>query len=138
MPKLGRTAIALTAASVLAAGGGSVAVARSVDPSHADSVVIPAGMTHVKVHPMPMMPMSFNYAKQLSTLRGKKLEVTFLAGMIPHHRAAIDMAMMAQRRAVHPELRTMAANIVASQHHEVQQMTTCRRRDHSHLAHRSW
>lgn len=34
MPKLGRTAIALTAASVLAAGGGSVAVARSVDPSH--------------------------------------------------------------------------------------------------------
>ena len=49
-------------------------------------------------------------------------ERDFLAEMISHHSMAVDMAEMAQEKAPHPELRTLAANIVRSQTSESQRM----------------
>jgi uncharacterized protein (DUF305 family) len=43
----------------------------------------------------------------------------FLAGMVPHHESAIEMAEMAQMRADHPEIRRLADEIVTAQTNEI-------------------
>jgi uncharacterized protein (DUF305 family) len=42
--------------------------------------------------------------------------------MVPHHESAIAMAEMAQERAEHPELRSLADDIVAAQSGEIEQL----------------
>ena len=54
--------------------------------------------------------------------RVAQLEVDFLTGMIPHHRSAVGMAQMALAKATHPELRSLAQAIIASQGAEIDQM----------------
>ncbi len=51
-----------------------------------------------------------------------KYEQDFMMGMIDHHQMAIDMAEMCLEEAVHPELRSMCENIIATQSAEIQQM----------------
>ena len=46
----------------------------------------------------------------------------FIDGMVPHHQAAIDMAKVAQGKAQHPELKTLADAIVKDQDGEIAQM----------------
>lgn len=46
-------------------------------------------------------------------------ERAFLEGMSIHHDSAIDMAQLALFRSVHPELRTLAGNIIMAQAEEV-------------------
>ncbi len=124
MDKIKWGTVAIAIAGAIATGGASVAVAGTSSSAHtANRASVTPGLSRVSVHPMPIMAMSFDYAKLLSQLRGKQLETTFMAGMIPHHEAAIEMALIARGRAAHGELRTTAANIVASQRHEREQMT---------------
>ena len=47
--------------------------------------------------------------------------------MAPHHMGAVAMAQIAQTRAEHPELKTLAANIIASQNTEIGQMKQWRK-----------
>ncbi len=49
----------------------------------------------------------------------KDPERAFLEGMSEHHDGAIDMAQLALFRSVHPELRTLAGNIIMAQVKEV-------------------
>jgi uncharacterized protein (DUF305 family) len=42
--------------------------------------------------------------------------------MTAHHQGAVDMALLAQTHADHPELKTLAKNIVADQRREIDQM----------------
>ena len=49
-------------------------------------------------------------------------DVEFLAGMVPHHQQAVQMAAMAQDRASSPEVKTLAAKIEAAQGPEIEQM----------------
>lgn len=51
------------------------------------------------------------------------LEVEFLQGMVPHHRAAIMMAEMAVQKATRPELRELAQKIIDDQEREIAEMT---------------
>ena len=44
----------------------------------------------------------------------------FLAAMKPHHESAIEMAQLAQERAEHPEIRQLAASIIATQAAEIE------------------
>jgi uncharacterized protein (DUF305 family) len=44
----------------------------------------------------------------------------FLAGMKPHHEAAIEMAEAAQGRAQHPEIKQLATSIIADQSSEIE------------------
>jgi uncharacterized protein (DUF305 family) len=46
----------------------------------------------------------------------------FVAGMIPHHQGAIDMARIVLKYSSDAELRKLASNIVAAQRKEIAQM----------------
>lgn len=52
---------------------------------------------------------------KLQGLKGKDFEIAFLEMMIAHHESAIMMAQLVPTRATHPELKTLAQNIIASQ-----------------------
>jgi uncharacterized protein (DUF305 family) len=51
-----------------------------------------------------------------------KFEVKFMTQMIHHHAMAIEMAQMCLEKAVHAELGSMCADIIASQSREIEQM----------------
>lgn len=51
----------------------------------------------------------------------------FIDGMVPHHQAAIEMAKVAQTKAEHAELKTLADAIVADQDGEIAQMKAWRK-----------
>jgi uncharacterized protein (DUF305 family) len=57
---------------------------------------------------------------------GGAFDLTFIDLMIPHHQRAIGLALLAQQRAEHPELRTLAEAIIAGQEAEIAQMTAWR------------
>jgi uncharacterized protein (DUF305 family) len=46
----------------------------------------------------------------------------FIDMMVPHHQGAVEMAKIAQQRAQRPEIKAMAADIIASQDAEITQM----------------
>ena len=50
-------------------------------------------------------------------------DVTFVQGMIPHHRGALEMAQMAEGRAEDPRVLDLAARIEAEQQPEIDTMT---------------
>jgi uncharacterized protein (DUF305 family) len=66
-------------------------------------------------------------AAQASSPRSRA-ERAFLTEMVGHHAMAVDMARMAQERATHPELRSMADDIVRSQSAEINRMQSWLRR----------
>jgi uncharacterized protein (DUF305 family) len=46
-----------------------------------------------------------------------------MRAMIVHHKEAIDMARMAEQKAGHPEIKTLASNIVTGQTAEINQLS---------------
>ena len=54
------------------------------------------------------------------------IELQFLDTMIAHHQGAIDMAQLVQTRAAHPELKSMAADIIKDQQKEIEMMRAMR------------
>ena len=55
---------------------------------------------------------------------GMSFDQMFIAGMVPHHQSAIDMAEMARTRAEHQEIRQLASDIISAQQREIGQMRT--------------
>jgi uncharacterized protein (DUF305 family)/uncharacterized cupredoxin-like copper-binding protein len=55
-----------------------------------------------------------------------QFDLMFIDMMTPHHASAVTMAEVAQTRAEHPELRTLAEQIIASQRAEIAQMEAWR------------
>lgn len=53
-------------------------------------------------------------------------DVAFINDMTGHHQGAIDMATLAQTKADHPQIRAMAAAIIAAQNSEIATMRTLR------------
>jgi uncharacterized protein (DUF305 family) len=64
---------------------------------------------------------------QPSTSAGNATDAAFITDMTAHHEGAIEMARIAQKRAEHPEIRRLAADIVAAQESEISVMKTIHR-----------
>ena len=55
------------------------------------------------------------------------MDQAFIDMMVPHHQAAVEMGQIAQKRAEHEELRTLADSIVSAQGTEIKQLREWRR-----------
>ena len=69
--------------------------------------------------------MSMSMDDMAAILEGKTgddFDAAFIAGMIPHHQGAIDMANAALKDAKHEEIKRMAKAIVTAQQKEIDQM----------------
>ncbi len=79
---------------------------------------------------MPMLPgmdmtamHSMNMTQDIQTLQtATPFDKSFIQAMIPHHQSAIDAAKVAQAKAEHQEVKTLAGNIIAAQQTEIDQM----------------
>ncbi len=63
-----------------------------------------------------------NAGAMATTNTAAPFDQQFIDMMVPHHLGAVEMAKIAQSRAEHPELKTLANGIIASQNTEVGQM----------------
>ena len=52
----------------------------------------------------------------------------FLAGMIPHHQGAIDMARIVLKYGKDPEIRKIAQDVVSAQEREIRELEAIRKR----------
>lgn len=57
-----------------------------------------------------------------STASSGQTDAMFVAGMIPHHQSAIDMAELALKNAKHDEIKQLSENIIESQQAEIEQL----------------
>lgn len=120
-----RTTIAGGAIASLAAlaiaGWAPAAAGPGFAPAHA-----PAAVSATEGDPtgvQPTSPTAYLFGETLAKLEGEQLEITFMAEIIPHHRAAIEMAELELERGTNPDIRTHAENIIANQQHQVDQFT---------------
>ncbi len=64
---------------------------------------------------------------QLQNQTGDDFDKSFIEMMIVHHQGAIDMATLAKQNALHPEIKTMADDIVSAQSKEISMMQNWQR-----------
>lgn len=57
-----------------------------------------------------------------SSMMGSNMDRSFIEQMIPHHESAVAMAKLAQQKATHAEIKTLANNIITSQTAEINTM----------------
>lgn len=55
----------------------------------------------------------------------------FIDMMIPHHQGAVEMALDAQQKAQHPEIKKMAQDIIKAQQEEIKQLQNWRKQWYS-------
>jgi uncharacterized protein (DUF305 family) len=70
------------------------------------------------VGPMQGMPTMGGWGN----LSPDQLDAAFMTAMIAHHQGAIDMAMLADERAAHQEVKDLAVGIITSQSAEIETM----------------
>lgn len=123
---LGRRTTAAASTVVLATAllGGATAPALAHGPG-STPVASPAQdpSTVEMLQPDPTSPTAYDFGETLAGLEGEQLEITFLAEIIPHHQAAIEMSELELERGVSPDIRTHAENIIANQQHQIEQFT---------------
>ena len=124
-----------TRAWQLAAAAGTTAIAMALAPmgsasaSTAEHTHTPTAHTHNAFHkgdpvqPYPVPAEAYRYSSWLWQQSPQVLERTFMAGMIPHHMAAIEMAKMELEKGQHPALKAMAQRIIEAQKSEIATMT---------------
>lgn len=69
-----------------------------------------------------MGPNSLAKSQSLTSLKGDEFDKGFLAVMISHHQAALEMSILAKSRASHSELKSLAESIISTQEKEIDQM----------------
>lgn len=111
------TAVGLLALGLVLAGcadtnsvsGESPALAPGAQPAAAES---------------PSAEPAGGHSTSADTLRGEELDRAFLLGMIPHHRAAVEMAQVELDQGSRPEVQELARMIIAAQEEEIDFMTS--------------
>lgn len=77
--------------------------------------------TYDKPHQRSSMTMEQMVAS-LAYLEGDEYDQEFIAGMIDHHQAAVDMAQLSDKRAKHSEIKQLSNEIIKAQEKEIDQM----------------
>lgn len=113
-------AIAFVLVGVLLGSGSAYAVMNRDKASTTNDSM--SGMDHGSMQMSSMDMNSMN--AQLKGKTGDDFDKTFLSLMTEHHQGAIDMATQAKQSAKHPELKTMADDIISAQTREIEQMKT--------------
>jgi uncharacterized protein (DUF305 family) len=60
--------------------------------------------------------------KRMEAATGNDFDLMFVEMMTPHHAGAITMGREALQKAEHPEIKTLANNIIKAQEAEIKQM----------------
>jgi uncharacterized protein (DUF305 family) len=68
------------------------------------------------------MKMLSGAGKKIEAATGKEFDLMFLDMMTPHHPGATTMAKEALQKAEHPEIKTLANQIIKAQEAEIKQM----------------
>lgn len=69
-----------------------------------------------------MKTMAGDEMKKMEAATGKDFDVHFLDMMTPHHAGAVTMAKEALARAEHPEIKTLANQVIKEQEAEIKEM----------------
>ncbi|GAA1751491.1 DUF305 domain-containing protein [Kocuria aegyptia] len=110
-------AASLTLAATLLGGATAPVLA------HGEATQVSSHSQTEMLQPDPTSPTAYEFGETLAGLEGEELEITFLAEIIGHHRAAIEMAQLELERGTSPDIRTHAENIIANQQHQIDQFT---------------
>lgn len=115
-----RPAIAcLTIAGAVLVGAPAASGALPVSGAYRQSQV----QNQSDIQPEATSRLSYRLGGILATLESKELELTFLAAIIPHHQAAIDMAEMELERGADNHIRSHARDIINGQQEQIDLFT---------------